>query len=209
MRVSETYSLGTLPVNSTVVLTVTTLYVRSYSPYITATLYSWMNVFPFSPPAHHLVTTVLQSAAMYSTFLDSLYKWGHAFCLAQWLPLLTCTSAGDTQTLKGRSGSVSEGPPGAANKTKGFVWALRGSLVGMGFDFKCDFAPPTVLLWLLLCPWTWGICFWWELTYPVDGRSAASCNFGILAGEDERTSFCSTTQILNQWLQCYSDMTLC
>ena len=36
-------------------------------------------------------------------------------------PLLTCTSAGDTQTLKGRSGSVSEGPPGAANKTKGFV----------------------------------------------------------------------------------------
>ena len=28
-------------------------------------------------------------------------------------PLLTCTSAGDTQTLKGRSGSVSVGSPGA------------------------------------------------------------------------------------------------
>ena len=25
-----------------------------------------------------------------------------------------------------------------------FVWALRGSLVGMGFDSKCDFTPPTV-----------------------------------------------------------------
>ena len=27
------------------------------------------------------------------------------------------------------------------------------SLVGMGFDSKCDFAPPTILLGLLLCPW--------------------------------------------------------
>ena len=27
----------------------------------------------------------------------------------------------------------------------------------MGFDSKCEFAPPTVLLGLLLCPWTWGI----------------------------------------------------
>ena len=25
----------------------------------------------------------------------------------------------------------------------------------MGFDSKCDFAPPTLLL--LLCSWTWGI----------------------------------------------------
>ena len=29
-------------------------------------------------------------------------------------------------------------------------------LVGMGFDSKCDFTPPTILLGLL-CPWTWGI----------------------------------------------------
>ena len=27
----------------------------------------------------------------------------------------------------------------------------------MGFDSKCDFIPPTVLLGLLLCPWMWGI----------------------------------------------------
>ena len=35
-----------------------------------------------------------------------------------------------------------------------YVWALWASLVGTGFDFKCDFAPPTIFLGLLLCPWT-------------------------------------------------------
>ena len=29
--------------------------------------------------------------------------------------------------------------------------------MGMGFDSKCEFAPPTVLLGLLLRPWVWGI----------------------------------------------------
>ena len=38
-----------------------------------------------------------------------------------------------------------------------FVWALLASLAGMGFDSKCKFAPPTILLGLLLCPWTWSI----------------------------------------------------
>ena len=38
-----------------------------------------------------------------------------------------------------------------------FVWALWMSLAGMGFDAKCDFTPPTILLGLLLCPWTWVI----------------------------------------------------
>ena len=38
-----------------------------------------------------------------------------------------------------------------------FVWALQASLVGIGFDSKCNFTPPSVLLGLLLCPWTWGI----------------------------------------------------
>ena len=37
--------------------------------------------------------------------------------------------------------------------TQGFVWALWASLVGIGFDSKHDFAPPTILLELLLCPW--------------------------------------------------------
>ena len=37
-----------------------------------------------------------------------------------------------------------------------FVWALWASLAGMGFDSKPEFAPPTVLLGLPLCPWSWG-----------------------------------------------------
>ena len=42
---------------------------------------------------------------------------------------------------------------------QGFVWALWASLAMMGFDSKRDFAPPTVLLGLLLCPWMWRIFF--------------------------------------------------
>ena len=72
----------------------------------------------------------------------------------------------------------------------GFVRALQSSLVGMGFDSKCNFAPPTVLLGLLLCPWTWGIFFGVSQHSPVDGCSAASCNFGVLPG-DEHMSFYS------------------
>ena len=36
-----------------------------------------------------------------------------------------------------------------------YVWALCMSLVGMGFDSKGDFTPPTVLLGFW--PWAWGI----------------------------------------------------
>ena len=61
----------------------------------------------------------------------------------------------------------------------------------MGFYSKRDFTPPTVLLGLLLCPWTWGL-FFGEIQHPpVDGCSAASCTFGVLAGEEERTPFYS------------------
>ena len=105
-------------------------------------------------------------------------------------PLLTCASTGDTQTLKGRSGSISG--VSASWCTQGFVRALRPSLAGMGFDYKRDFSPPTILLGLLLCPWIWGIFFGGIQHSPVDGCSAACCNFGVLTGEDERTSFYST-----------------
>ena len=36
-----------------------------------------------------------------------------------------------------------------------FFWALQVSLVGMGFDSKHEFIPPTILLGLLLCSWIW------------------------------------------------------
>ena len=46
-------------------------------------------------------------------------------------------------------------------RTQGFVSALQESLAGMGFDSKCDYAPPIsiVLLGLLFCPWMWGVFF--------------------------------------------------
>ena len=79
-------------------------------------------------------------------------------------PLLTHTSAGNTQTLKGRSVSVSVGSLGPGF-TQGFVWALRASLAHLGFDSNHDFTLPTVLLGLLLCPWMWGIFLWWDPTF--------------------------------------------
>ena len=64
--------------------------------------------------------------------------------------------------------------------TQVFVWALKASLAGMGFDSKCDFASSTVLLGLLLFPWTWGIFFcWkkWNCFYSIwqSTRTRASC----------------------------------
>ena len=35
----------------------------------------------------------------------------------------------------------------------------------IGFYSKCDFIPPTILLGLMLCPWTWRIFFWWDSTF--------------------------------------------
>ena len=32
-------------------------------------------------------------------------------------------------------------------------------------DLSC--APPTILLWLLLCPWMWGIFFWVDFNIPL------------------------------------------
>ena len=115
-------------------------------------------------------------------------------------PLLTHASAGDIQALQrpvwlsicGVSGSW------CAHR---FVWALWVSLVGIGFDCKHDFSPPTILLGLLLCPLTWGIFFWWDPTFSCWWlrlqSSEASCNFGVLTGEDEHTSFYSA--ILCLW----------
>ena len=78
--------------------------------------------------------------------------------------------------------------------------------MGMGFDSKHDFAPPTALQGLLLCPWTWGIFFGGIQHSPVDGCLAVSCNFGVLAGENEHTSFHSTIleQVSVNGLSCCS-----
>ena len=99
-------------------------------------------------------------------------------------PLLTHTSAGDAQTLKGRSGSVSVGSPVAHKvlfEPSKHLWQVWGLIL------DAVSPPPTILLGLLLCPWTW----FGEIQHsPVNGCSAASCNFGVLT-EDECTSFYS------------------
>ena len=74
--------------------------------------------------------------------------------------------------------------------TQGFVRALRPSLAGMGFDYKRDFSPHTILLGLLLCPWIWGIFFWWDPTFSCQWLFSCESYFGVLA-EDECTSFYS------------------
>ena len=65
---------------------------------------------------------------------------------------------------------------------------------GYGIWFDRDCTPPTILLGLLLCLWTWGISSFGEFQHPpANGCSTAYCNFGALlfGGEDECTSFYS------------------
>ena len=60
----------------------------------------------------------------------------------------------------------------------------------MKFDFNVIAPLLTILLRLLLCPWIWGIFFGGFQHPPVDDCSAASCDFGVLVG-DEHMSFYS------------------
>ena len=73
-----------------------------------------------------------------------------------------------------------------------FIWALQASLAGIGFDSKCYFT---------LLPSCWGFSFalGHEASFlcgiqhsSVDGCSAVSWNFGVLA-KDEQKSFYSVT----------------
>ena len=58
----------------------------------------------------------------------------------------------------------------------------------MRFDSKHHFAPPATLLWLSFA-FGHGVSFFGGMQHsPMDGCSEASCNFGVIAGEDERIS---------------------
>ena len=110
-------------------------------------------------------------------------------------PLLTSTSAGDTQTLKGKSGSVSVGSPGVHKilfEPSEHVW------------WVWDLILNVILLVLLSC-WGFsfalgrGVSFFSGIQHsPVHGCSATSFNFGVLV-EDECMSFYSA--ILNKLLK--------
>ena len=128
----------------------------------------------------------------------------HPKPLPLWQALLNDASTGDAQTLKGRSGQ--------------YLWGLlvrtrfclsppsSVSLVGMGFASKHNFAPPTILLELLLCPLNRGIFFWWDPTFSCWWLFSSKLYFGVLTGEDEHTSFYSA--ILSLWIKDLLSMAL-
>ena len=111
-------------------------------------------------------------------------------------PLLTHASAGDTQTLKGRSGSVScRGHcsfPWVLVCTR-FVCTFREFLVGVRFDSKSDCTSPTVLLGLLICPWTWGFSFRWDPTFTCQRVFSSKLRFWCFA--DQHMSFYSANML--------------
>ena len=111
----------------------------------------------------------------------------HSPCLCS-RSLLTCTSTGDVQTLKVRSGSVSVGSLGPGvhkvlfepSKHLWWVWGLILNAVSLLLPSCCGFSFAL----------GHGVSFLYGIQHsPVDGCSVVSCNFGVLIGEDERTSF--------------------
>ena len=105
-------------------------------------------------------------------------------------PLLTHASAGDIQTLKGRSGSVSVGPLGpgvhkALFEPSKHLWCIWGLILNV----ISPLLPPC---WGLSFAFGHGVSFFGYIQHsPVDGFSAVSCNFEVLIGEDDCTSFYS------------------
>ena len=99
-------------------------------------------------------------------------------------PLLTQTSAGDTQTLKGRSGSVSVGSlgPGAHKvlfEPSKHLWWVWGLILNM-------ISPVLLPCWGFSFAPGHGLSVFAGIQHSlVGGCSAASCNFGVLTGEDE------------------------
>ena len=105
-------------------------------------------------------------------------------------PLLTRTSTGDTQTqfwlsLCGVSGSWCT--QGWFESSEHF-WQVRSLILN-------TISPLLPSHWVFSFALGHGVYFFGGIQHsPVDGCSAVSCNFGVLAGEDERTSFYSTIQ---------------
>ena len=108
-------------------------------------------------------------------------------------PLLTCTSSGDTQTCKGRSGSVSVGFPGAhkvLSEPSEHLWPVWSLILNV-------ISPLQLSCWGFSSALGCGISFFGGILHsPVDGCSAENCNFGVLAGEDECTSFYSAIRVV-------------
>ena len=116
-------------------------------------------------------------------------QWRQPTISSSVVPFSSCLQSFPTQTLPGRSGSVSVGPSGVhkvlfePSKHLWWVWGLILNAIllllpsFLGFSFA-------------LGP---GVSFFGGIQHsPVDGFSPVSCNFGVLTGEDEHTSFYSS-----------------
>ena len=90
---------------------------------------------------------VTSSKRTYTTWHASHVRCSQSPCPCS-RPLLIHASAGDTQILKGMSGSIFVGPCVLVH-TKFCLSPLTISVVGMGFDSKCNF----------LLPFYWGFSF--------------------------------------------------
>ena len=93
------------------------------------------------------------------------------------------------ETLKGRSGSVSVGSP-VAHKVLFEPSELLWQVWGLNLNGVSPLPPSC---WGFSFALERGVSVFGEIQHsPVNGPSAASCNFGVLA-EDECTSFYSAT----------------
>ena len=105
-------------------------------------------------------------------------------------PLLTYTSTGDTQTIKGSSGSVSGGSlgPGAHKilfEPSEHLWKVWGLILN-------EISPLLPSWWGFSFVLGCGVSFFGGIQHsPLDGCSAVCCKFGVLTGDNEHTSFYS------------------
>ena len=70
------------------------------------------------------------------------------------------------------------------------------SLVGMGFDSKHNFAPPTIMLGLLLCPWTWAIFFFFLVGSNILLSTVVQQQVVILEFSQEKMSARPSTYLM-------------
>ena len=124
---------------------------------------SWGTRFCLCPPSLFSQSCVSSGSTMVGLMATSSKRTyatpkvccTQSLCPCGW-PLLTQTSAGDTQTLKGRSDSVFVGSSGVHKvlfKSFERLWWVWGLIL----NAISPLLPP--------CPWAWGIFIWWDPTF--------------------------------------------
>ena len=72
-----------------------------------------------------------------------------------------------------------------------FCWNPLSISGGLSFDSKHDFTPPTILLWLLLCPWIW--CIFFLLGFSILLSTVFRWLVAIFESSQEKMSACPST----------------